>query len=209
MLLHLQNIILKMIARGDPLKPTMDRLCLEIEAIITGTVCSVLTLDESRRIHPLSAPNLPAEYCAGFDGALIGPNLGSCGTAAFRGEPVSVLDVRSDPLWANVDVSRLPPELVACWSSPILDVRRQVVGTFAFYFRENRGPTEIEEQAVAACAQLCAIAIERDAPENRAPSARIHRYLDRPRESSGIQQSDGISPAGEIGRLGTASDRSR
>jgi diguanylate cyclase (GGDEF)-like protein len=163
MLLRLQNVILEMIARGEALKPTMDRLCLEIEAIITGTVCSVLTLDESRRIHPLSAPNLPAEYCAGFDGALIGPNLGSCGTAAFRGEPVSVLDVRSDPLWANVDVSRLPPELVACWSSPILDVRRQVVGTFAFYFRENRGPTEIEEQAVAACAQLCAIAIERDA----------------------------------------------
>jgi diguanylate cyclase (GGDEF)-like protein len=163
MLLVLQNIILEMIAKGDPLKPTMDRLCLEVEAIVPGTVCSILTLDNSRRIHPLSAPNLPVEYCSAFDGAPIGPNVGSCGTAAFRGEAVSVRNVRTDPLWANVDVSHLPAELVACWSSPILDARQRVLGTFAFYFRENRGPTEIEEQAVETCAQLCAIAIERDA----------------------------------------------
>jgi diguanylate cyclase (GGDEF)-like protein len=163
MLLRLQNIILEMIARGEPLKPTMDRLCLEVEAVIPGTVCSVLTIDESRRIHPLSAPNLPAAFCAGFDGATIGPDMGSCGTAAFRAEPVSVPDLRSDPLWAKVDVSHVPPDLIACWSSPILDARQRVLGTFAFYFREHRGPTEIEHEAVAACAHLCAIAIERDA----------------------------------------------
>jgi diguanylate cyclase (GGDEF)-like protein len=163
MLLRLQIIILEMTARGEPLKSTMDRLCLEVEAIMPGTVCSVLTLDDSRRIHSLSAPSLPDAYCAGFEGALVGPELGSCGTAAFRGEPVSVTDVRSDPLWRSVDVSRLPKQLVACWSSPIVDACRKVLGTFAFYFREHRGPTEIEEQAVAACAQLCAIAIERDA----------------------------------------------
>jgi diguanylate cyclase (GGDEF)-like protein len=163
MLLGLQNVILEMIARGEALKPTMDRLCLEVEAIIPGTVCSVLTIDESGRIHPLSAPNLPAAFCAGFAGARIGPDMGSCGTAAFRVEPVSVPDIRSDPLWAKVDVSHVPPELVACWSSPILDARQSVLGTFAFYFREHRGPTEIEQEAVAACAHLCAIAIERDA----------------------------------------------
>jgi diguanylate cyclase (GGDEF)-like protein len=163
MLLRLQIIILEMIARGEPLRPTMDRLCLEVEVIVPGTVCSVLTVDASRRIHPLSAPNLPDAYCAGFAGALIGPDMGACGTAAFRAEPVSAPDLRSDPLWARVDVSHLPAELVACWSSPILDARQRVIGTFAFYFRENRGPTAIEKEVVAACAQLCAIAIERDA----------------------------------------------
>jgi diguanylate cyclase (GGDEF)-like protein len=163
MLLRLQNIILEMIARGEPLKPTMDRLCLEVEAIVPGTVCSVLTVDQSRHIHPLSAPNLPAAYCAGFDGAPIGPNMGSCGTAAFRGKPVSVPDLRTDPLWANVDIRHLPRELVACWSSPIFDARQHVLGTFAFYFQGHRGPIEIEQEVVAACTQLCAIAIERDA----------------------------------------------
>jgi diguanylate cyclase (GGDEF)-like protein len=163
MLLQLQNIILEMIAKGEPLKATMDRLCLEVEVIVPGTVCSVLTLDECRRIRPLSAPNLPADFCTSIDGIPIGPNVGSCGTAAFRGEPVSVLDIRTDPLWAQVQVVLLPPQLVACWSSPILDTRRRVLGTFAFYFQEHRGPTEIEERAVETCAHLCAIAIERDA----------------------------------------------
>src|ERR1700760_3554521 len=99
MFLHLQILILEMIARGGALKSTMDRLCLEVEAIIPGTLCSVLTLDDAQHIHPLSAPSLPAEYCAGFADAPVGPEMGSCGTAAFRGEAVSVTDIRSDPLW--------------------------------------------------------------------------------------------------------------
>jgi diguanylate cyclase (GGDEF)-like protein len=160
MLLRLQNIILEMIATGEPLKATMDRPCLEVEDIVSGTICSVLTLDGTQRLRALSAPSLPAAYATCVP---IGPCCGSCGTAAFRGEPVVVTDIRSDPLWAQIDVSLVPAELVACWSSPILDARRRVLGTFAFYFRENRGPTELEERAVETCAHLCAIAIERDA----------------------------------------------
>lgn len=163
MLLRLQNVILEMIAKGESLRPVMDRLCLEVEAIVSGTICSILTLDEAQRIHPLSAPNLPTAYSAAFADAPIGPDAGSCGTAAFRKTPVSAQDVRTDPKWSRVDISHLPAELVACWSSPIFDARQRVLGTFAFYFRENRGPTELEQQAVETCTQLCAIAIERDA----------------------------------------------
>ena len=163
MLLRLQTIILEKIAKGEPLKATMDSLCLEVETLVPGTVCSVLTIDQDRRIRPLSAPSLPLDYCVAIDGLAIGPSVGSCGTAAFRAEPVSVVDIRKDPLWAEIDLALVPSELVACWSSPILDARRKVLGTFAFYFREHRGPTEIEEQAVETCAHLCAIAIERDA----------------------------------------------
>jgi diguanylate cyclase (GGDEF)-like protein len=163
MFLRLQNVILEMIARGEALRSIMDRLCLEVEAIVPGTVCSILTLDEAQRIHPLSGPTLPTAFSAAFDGAPIGPNAGSCGTAAFLGESIAVRDVRADPKWSQVDISHLPAELVACWSSPIFDARHRVVGTFAFYFRENRGPAELEEQIVETCTQLCAIAIERDA----------------------------------------------
>src|SRR5688572_22559863 len=117
MLLRLQTIILEMIAKGEPLKATMDSLCLEVETLVPGTVCSVLTIDQDRRIRPLSAPSLPLDYCVAIDGLAIGPSVGSCGTAAFRAEPVSVVDIRKDPLWAEIDLALVPSELVACWSS--------------------------------------------------------------------------------------------
>lgn len=45
MLLRLQNVILEMVAKGEALKATTDRLCTEVEAIAPGTVCSVLAVD--------------------------------------------------------------------------------------------------------------------------------------------------------------------
>ena len=35
-MLQLQNVILEMIAKGEALKPTTDRLCLEIEKGVSG-----------------------------------------------------------------------------------------------------------------------------------------------------------------------------
>ena len=53
MTIELQNIILEMIARGEPLSATVERLCFEVEAMAPGAVCSVLLVDEGR-LHPLA-----------------------------------------------------------------------------------------------------------------------------------------------------------
>jgi diguanylate cyclase (GGDEF)-like protein len=161
MLLGLQNIVLEMIAKGEPLSATIDRLCLEVEAIVPEVICSVLTVDRDGRLHPLSSPSLPTGYSALFDGLRIGPSAGSCGTAAFRGEPVSVTDIAADPLWDDYRHLALPLGLAACWSSPIVNGEGRVIATFAFYYREKRGPGEIERAMVTTCAHLCAIALER------------------------------------------------
>lgn len=87
--------------------------------------------------------------------------MGSCGTAAYLGRPVTVTDIENDPLWADFKGLVLPLGFRACWSTPIISSGR-VTGTFAFYFLEKRGPSEFEEQMVAACVHLCAIALERN-----------------------------------------------
>ncbi|MCM2474101.1 EAL domain-containing protein [Rhizobium sp. CG5] len=161
MLLTLQNSILEMIARGEPLNATIDRLCNTVEETVAGIVCSVLSVDAQGLLHPLSAPSLPAHYSAALDGIRIGPCAGSCGTAAYRGRPVIVTDIENDPLWADYKSFALPLGFRACWSTPIISSGR-VTGTFAFYFKEKRGPSEIEERMVAACVHLCAIALERN-----------------------------------------------
>ena len=53
------------------------------------------------RLRLGSGPRLPADYNAAIDGVAIGPTVGSCGTAAYRGETVIVSDIAIDPLWAD------------------------------------------------------------------------------------------------------------
>jgi diguanylate cyclase (GGDEF)-like protein len=160
-LLGLRNTILEMIATGADLQGTVDRLCAEIEALTPGVICSVLTVDPEGFLHPLSAPSLPDEYCAALDGLLIGPEVGSCGSAAYLREPVTVTDIASDPRWADFWNAALPLGLLACWSTPIFGEAGRVIGTFALYYREARSPTEGERALVDACIHLCSIALER------------------------------------------------
>ncbi len=161
-LLHLQNMILEMVAKGEPLPMTTDRLCREVESRIPDVICSVLVVDENGIIHPLSAPSLPDDYSARLDGIPVGPLVGSCGASAYLHEPVTVTDIASDPRWADFKHFALPLGLRACWSSPIFDADDRVIGTFAFYYRESREPGQPEQAIVDTCVHLCAIAIERD-----------------------------------------------
>ncbi len=103
-----------------------------------------------------------------------GPLAGSCGTCAWRGEAVTVEDIEADPLWAHYRHLPLPLGLLACWSSPIKLRTGRVAGTFAFYFREKRGPSAWHEQVVRACVQLCILALERH--EAKESIARLAYY---------------------------------
>ena len=160
-MLELQNTVLEMIAKGETLKDTALRLCVEAEKLCPGTICSILTVDRAGTVHPLAGPSLPQHYSDAIEGVKIGPLSGSCGTAAYLGEPVAATDISTDPRWKYFKVLALPLGLKACWSSPIFGADGTVVGTFAFYFPECRGPTALEEEIVDKCVHLCTIAMER------------------------------------------------
>lgn len=159
--LQLQNIILEKIATGMPLSDTVEFVCREAEKTAPDIICSVLLLDDDNCVHHLACPSLPPAYAAAIDGFRIGPGIGSCGTAAHTGKPVEVQDIESHPYWQDYKHLALAHGLMACWSTPMI-VSGKVVGTFAFYYRTARGPSEIERALVDACVHLCAIAIERD-----------------------------------------------
>ena len=160
-MLHLQNTILEMIANDETLARTAERVCLEAEKLAPDVICSILTVDRDGKIHPLAGPSLPAAYSAKLEGISIGPGVGSCGTAAYLGMDVAVTDIATDPGWAGFKDFVLCVGLKACWSSPILDPDGEPIGTFAFYYRECRGPTELEKEIVRHCVHLCAIALDR------------------------------------------------
>ena len=170
LLQRLQNEILETIARGAPLETIATLICQRAEGLAPAALCSILTVDTEGCVHPLAGPSLPPVYSALLEGLQIGPRAGSCGTAAYRGEPVEVTDIETDPLWTDYKSLAIPLGLLACWSSPIRARDGRIVGTFAFYYRSRRGPADVERQIVETCVHVCAIAIEHDEAH-----ARIHQ----------------------------------
>lgn len=174
LLLQLQTEVLEAVARGEPLSLIADLLCRRTEAIAPDAVCSILTVDAQGLLHSLAGPSLPADYTNAIDGVPVGPNAGSCGTAAWRKAPVMVTDIEHDALWSDFRGLALPLGLRACWSSPIVDRQGRVVATFAFYFRTCRGPDAMERKIVDTCVHLCALALNHE--EVRQRSHRLAYY---------------------------------
>jgi diguanylate cyclase (GGDEF)-like protein len=175
----IQQEILDMIARGRSVAETAEHVCHYAERLVPGVLCSVVRIDREGILRPLAGPNIPAVYTAALDGIAIGPDVGSCGTAAYFRTPISVSDIFLDPLWRDyrplADLLFEAEGIRACWSSPIIQSDGRVIGAFGFYYKENRGPTEEENAIVAECVDLCALALERE--EVRAENLRL-AYFD-------------------------------
>lgn len=158
-----QDQILEMIATGAPLDACLSELVRLVEANDPGMLCSILLLDpDGVHLRHGAAPSLPVDYARAIDGEAIGPSAGSCGTAAFRRAPVIVEDIAADPLWAGYRELALSHGLRACWSTPIFDMSKRLLGTFAMYYREPGRPFEEHLRWIEIATHLAAIAIGLD-----------------------------------------------
>jgi diguanylate cyclase (GGDEF)-like protein/PAS domain S-box-containing protein len=160
-LLSGQVAILERVAQQAPLSEVLEQVCQLVEAQLPGLLASVLLVDNERRLYHGAAPSLPLDYIEAIEGLPIGPDRGSCGTAAYRREPVVVTDIATDPLWEAYRDVALAHELRACWSVPVFGSSGEVLATFALYARETRGPDEREQRLVELATYLVGLAIER------------------------------------------------
>ena len=157
-----QSRVLEMIAADAPLLKVLTELVLLMEGQAEGLRCSILLLNrDGKHVRHGAAPNLPETYVKEVDGSAIGPRNGSCGTAMFTRKPVVVQDVMTDPLWADYRELAQICGLSACWSTPILSPQGDVLGSFAMYREEKRGPRPEENRLTNIATHIAGIAIER------------------------------------------------
>ena len=157
-----QTRVLEMVAANAPLPEILTNLVLLMEAQAEGMLCSILVLTaDGMRVRHGAAPSLPEAYVKAVNGAPIGPRNGSCGTAMYLKRPVVVTDVMTDPLWADYrDLAEICG-LRACWSTPIFSPQGDVIGSFAMYRQEQRGPNAEEAHLTQIATHIAGIAIER------------------------------------------------
>ena len=145
-------------------------MCRLVEEQAHDVLASIL-LVEGERLRHGGAPSLPKAYTDAIDGVVIGPCVGSCGTAAYTRKQVIVEDIGTDPLWADYREAALPHGLRACWSMPIFSFDGKVIATFAMYYREPRSPSQRDQEIIEQITHLAGVAIQRKLGEEKLRSS--------------------------------------
>ena len=154
--------VLEMIAKGYSLREVLNALTAAIERMAPDCFCTVLLLDEERkRLWEGSGGGLPPSYMQAVNGLEIGPDVGACGSAAFRNETTIIEDIANDHRFGAARDFVLSFGLRACWSVPIRDTKQKVLGTFAMYHKQPAKPRDRDLRVVEAGAHLAGNAIER------------------------------------------------
>ena len=173
-----QKEALEMVLRGAPLREILLYITQAVEAQSDGqAVASILLLDHEGRLRNAASPSLPGNYLDAIDGLKADVNVGTCCSAAASGKVVVTPDIESDPAWEGLAELPIALGLVAAWSTPIIARDGRVLGTFGTYFRERRGPTEMEKQTVEILAHTAALTIEQKESEEKLQSSRRELVL--------------------------------
>ncbi|MWL87840.1 bifunctional diguanylate cyclase/phosphodiesterase [Cupriavidus sp. SW-Y-13] len=159
------------LARDVPSHHIMADLCRSVERMSPGAIAAVMRVEHGR-LKLVAMPSADPAALAPFRDLPIGLESGSCGAAAFLGQPVAVYDIAGDSRWEPLREAALAAGLAASWSTPVRAADGSVLGTFALCFAEPRLPDAFHENLVAVATNLCALALARDHAQDR-----IHRLV--------------------------------
>jgi len=138
-LLAAERRTLEMVANGASLSEVLTDLCAAIDAHAPPATSMVCLMDrDGKQLLPCAAPRVPAAFTAAITPWPIGPNRGSCGTAAFTKQRVIIPDISSDLRWPD-DARDLAliHGFCAAWSEPLISKDGEVLGTFCIRMRSR------------------------------------------------------------------------
>ena len=168
-LLDGEKRLLEMVASRSSLPVVLDALCALVEETAPGCHCSILLIDPTgTTVQHGAGPSLPSSYNEAMHGRPVHPEAGPCGMAACLKTQVIASDVASDTRWDAYGwrTLALAHDLRSCWSTPILSLTGNVLGTFAIYRHEPGTPTALQLSLIERFTHIASVAIERAISES-------------------------------------------
>jgi PAS domain S-box-containing protein len=161
-LLTADNRTLERIAQGASLSEVLNDLCAAIDARAPAATSMVWLMDpDGKQLWPGAGPRVPAAFTTAVTPWPIGPNKGSCGTAAFTKTPVIIPDISNDPRCPDeARALALTHGFCAACSVPLISKDGEVLGTFGVSYAEPRTPDSRELELINAAGHIALIAIE-------------------------------------------------
>ncbi len=161
-LLAAEKRTLEMMANGASLSEVLNDLCASIDAHAPPVASMVCLMEpDGKELVPGAGPHIPAALTAAITPWPIGPNRGSCGTAAFTKQRVIIPDISDDPRWPDEarDLA-LNHGFCAAWSEPLISKDGEVLGTFCLSYAEPRIPNSRDLELIQAAGHIALVAIE-------------------------------------------------
>src|ERR1700730_3106468 len=160
-----EHRVLELIATGAPLGDALDALCRVIDEQ-SGLISSVYLLDrDGAHLSFAAGPHVSEALRQATGSFQATPTAGACGAAVHRREQVIVTDVLASPLCEEWHEAARASGVAAVWSTPFLSEDGRVLGTFAVYGHEVRGPDDAQLRLVDRATHLASIAVERHQTE--------------------------------------------
>jgi len=159
-----ENYVLTLMGQGAEINVLLDAIVLLGESHNPAIKGSALLYDSSKELlFPAASPSLPENYIKLMENGIpVGPNLGTCGTAAYSRERVIEPDVKNGTIFPQVVAEQVIANgLFACWSQPIIASNGDLLGTIANYSEKTGEPSPGDLRVLEWSTHIAAVAIER------------------------------------------------
>ena len=169
--------VLERIAKQDSIEEISKTIVGVLESNLPCCVATIYALDPKKKtLHKMAAPNLPKGFCDIIEDVPIGPDMGSCGIAAYLKKEVIITDLTTNPLWKEYHAAALEHGLNSCWAYPIFSSDQKVLGIFGVYCKKPKKPNKADRDIITDLTQLISIAFEEH--QTRQQLAKSHWLLE-------------------------------
>ncbi len=144
-----------------------------IENLVPTLKTYITTLNSNNtELNWKCTPRIPFSYLQAIPSIPIGPNVGSCGAAAYNHKPAYTKDIATSDAWKPFRDISLLNGFRACFSFPIINPQGVLIGTLGSYLNESRDLTTIELELLERGVKLTGLLLDRQiAKENATKKA--------------------------------------
>lgn len=154
--------VLARLATGERDPRLLEGVVKGLESLAPDLHGCIMLLDpDTQELHNVTAPRVPDPLRSATRRIRADEGVGSCGAAAWTGEPVIVEDCGAHPNWSGFRELALGAGFQACWSFPFRDADGGVLGTLAVYLKASRAPTTGERVLIDEFTQIAGLAAQK------------------------------------------------
>lgn len=167
-IIEMQAEIYEGIEKGYAIGPLLQEICYKVEQFFRdGSKCSIMMVKEDH-LFSLASRSLPRDYINLIEGLEVGPDVGSCGAAAYHQQVVITEDVETSSNWVPyLGEGPNPYGFKSCWSFPIINHQKESIATFGVYFRDHASPTKQELAFIQKIVPLVLLAFRNAADQEK------------------------------------------
>lgn len=180
-LLEGQRQVLEKIARGAPLRESLEGLAGLLEGWAPGVHCAIMLSDPTHsHLDSLAAPSLPPELVRRLHEVPIEEGSTLCGTAAYRNAQIVAGDLASGNVSPATETNVAGHAPYACISVPIRNSDGGVLGTFDAYSGTPRDVPDATLQMMVTLTHTAAVAVttERERTAREETEARFRAIFE-------------------------------